>query len=222
LLNTCTENDRSPVYGGMHTRSDLSLSSSKTGSMNITYPHVIQNCVGEKLIFQKIEKHLDGDKVFVENYITPGNGPQMHTHLQQDESLTVIKGKLGYEIEGQPVQYAEEGETVLFKRGIPHRFWNAGQEMLHCNGWIKPANTIVFFLSAFYDAQNKSGKAEPEQFDSAFLIKRYRKEYDLPGISRLLKKTIIPITYYTGKLLGKYKHFKNAPKPEGDYVNYYL
>jgi quercetin dioxygenase-like cupin family protein len=190
--------------------------------MKITYPHTIENCVGEKIVFKSIQKERDGDRLLVENFVTPGNGPLMHTHLVQDECLTVVSGKLAYEIEGEPVQYANEGETVLFKRGTPHRFWNDGIEILHCEGWIKPANTIVFFLSSIYAAQNKSGKAQPEQFDGAYLMTRYSKEYDLPEIPKFVKKVVVPITYYTGWLLGKYKHFKNAPAPVTNSVNYYL
>ena len=181
--------------------------------MTISYPHTIENCIGEKLIFKEIQKEPGGDRVLVENYVTPGNGPVMHTHWLQDEALTVIKGQLGYQIQGQQKKYAGEGETVLFRRGIAHRFWNDGQEVLHCKGWLKPANSIVFFLTSIYAAQNKSGKAQPEQFDAAYLIKRYATEYDLPEIPKFVKKTIIPITYRIGKLLGKSTHFKNAPDP---------
>jgi quercetin dioxygenase-like cupin family protein len=181
--------------------------------MDIKYPHIIENCIGEKLIFKEIQQEPDGDKLLVENYVTPGSGPVMHTHLLQDESLTVVKGKLGYQILGQPEKYAAEGETVLFEKGTPHRFWNDGEEILHCEGWVKPANTIVFFLTSIYNAQNKSGKARPEQFDAAYLMTRYSTEYELPEIPKFVRKTIIPITYRIGKLLGKYKHFKNAPDP---------
>ena len=155
----------------------------------------------------------DGNRVIVENFVSPGHGPVMHTHFLQDEELTVIKGKIGYQIWGQEKQYASEGETVLFKRGTPHRFWNAGDEILNCKGWVKPANTIVFFLSALYAAQNKSGKAEPETFDGAYLMARYAKEYDLPEIPRLVKKTLLPLTYAIGRILGKYKKFEDAPEP---------
>ena len=181
--------------------------------MKISYPHVIQNCLGEKIIFHAVQKEPDGDRVIVENFVSPGHGPLMHTHFLQEEALTVVKGKIGYQILGQAEQYANEGETILFKRGTPHRFWNAGSETLNCKGWIKPANTIVFFLSAIYAAQNKSGQAQPEKFDSAYLLTRYAKEYDLPQIPKLIKKTVIPLTYLLGRALGKYKHFKDAPAP---------
>jgi quercetin dioxygenase-like cupin family protein len=181
--------------------------------MTINYPHTIENCVGEKLIFKELQKEADGDRLLVENYVAPGSGPVMHTHLLQDESLTVVRGLLGYQIQGEPNKHARKGETIYFMRGTPHRFWNEGEDVLHCKGWLKPANTIVFFLSSLYAAQNKSGKAEPEQFDGAYLIQRYSTEYDLPGIPKFVKKIIIPMTYRIGKLLKKYDHFKNAPEP---------
>ena len=181
--------------------------------MNITYPHIIENCTGEKIIFKQVQQEPDGDRVLVENFVEPGHGPLMHTHFLQDESLTVVNGRIGYQVMGQPEQYAGEGETVLFKRGVPHRFWNDGEDTLHCKGWIKPANTIVFYLSAIYAAQNKSGKSQPEKFDAAYLLTRYSKEYDLPEIPLIVKKIILPITYTIGNLLGKYKHFENAPEP---------
>jgi quercetin dioxygenase-like cupin family protein len=180
--------------------------------MTITYPHVIENPFGEKLVFKRVQQEPDGDRLLVENYVQPGAGPLMHTHWLQDESLTVVKGKIGYQLLGGDEQFAGEGETVLFKRGVAHRFWNAGQDTLHCQGWVKPANTLPFFLTSIYAAQKKSGTEQPERFDGAYLMKRYASEYDLPEIPKFVKKVIIPATYFVGKLLGKYKHFEGAPE----------
>ena len=104
-------------------------------------------------------------------------------------------------------------QTVLFKKGIPHRFWNDGDDILHCIGYVKPANTLVFYLSSIYAAQNKTNSAVPEKFDSAYLLTRYASEYDLDEIPVFVKKVILPATYFVGRLLGKYKHFDNAPEP---------
>ncbi|MES2650060.1 MAG: cupin domain-containing protein [Bacteroidota bacterium] len=181
--------------------------------MNYTYPHTIQNVTGEKLIFKALLPEPDGDKLLVENFVTPNSGPPMHTHFLQDEALTVVEGKIGYQVQGKPAQFAGVGETVLFRRGVPHRFWNAGEEILHCTGWVKPANTLVFFLSSIYEAQNKSGSEQPEKFDGAYLLTRYKSEFDMAEIPAFVKKVILPITYQVGKLLGKYKHFEDAPEP---------
>lgn len=181
--------------------------------MNFKYPHTIENSIGEKIIFKSVEQLPGGDKVIVESFCKPGAGPAMHTHHKQEEELTVLSGKMGYHILGQEPKFASPGESVLFKRGTPHRFWAEGQEPLHCKGWIQPANSIVFFLSSVYAAQNKSGKGEPEPFDGAYLLTKYSSEYDMPEIPSFVKKVIFPITVFIGGLLGKYKHFKDAPAP---------
>lgn len=181
--------------------------------MEIKYPHTIENCHGEKIVFKSVQEDIKGDKVILENFVAPGCGPVMHTHFLQDESLTVVSGKIGYQTPGNEPQFAGPGETVEFKRGTPHKFWNAGEDMLNCTGWIQPANSIVYFLSALYAAQNKSGKSEPELFDGAYLVTRYATEYDLPEIPAFVKKVIMPFTCLVGKLSGKYAHFKDAPTP---------
>ncbi|HEY0356252.1 MAG TPA: cupin domain-containing protein [Flavisolibacter sp.] len=181
--------------------------------MNYQLPHTIQNSIGETLVFKQIIQEPDGDKLIVENFVTPKSGPPMHTHFLQDEALTVVSGRIGYQVQGQDEQFAGEGQTVIFKRGTPHRFWNAGEDVLHCTGWVKPANSLVFYLSSIYEAQKKTGTERPETFDAAYLLTRYRAEYDMVGIPVLVKKLIIPLTYLLGKILGKYKHFNHAPEP---------
>ena len=153
---------------------------------------------------------LEGDKLLVENYVQPGAGPIMHTHFKQEEALTVASGKIGYQVLGEEPKYAGPGETVLFVRGTPHRFWNAGEDVLHCTGYIQPANTIVYYLSAIFAAQNKTNSERPEMFDSAYLLTRYASEYDLTELPPFVHPVLLPLTVSVGKLLGKYKHFEDA------------
>lgn len=181
--------------------------------MNYQFPHTIKNAIGETLIFKELVPEPDGDKLLVENYVVPQSGPPMHTHFLQDECLTVVNGRIGYQVLGEEPKYAGQGETILFERGTPHRFWNAGEDILHCEGWVKPANTIVFYLTSIYNAQNKTGSGRPELFDGAYLMTRYASEYDMAELPGFVKKVIIPATYFVGKLLGKYRHFKDAPSP---------
>lgn len=179
--------------------------------MKISYPHTIQNCVGEKIIFKELTQKDGRSVVYLEAFCEPGCGPAMHTHLKQDESLTVISGKLAYQTPGNPVKFALPGESVLFKAGTPHKFWADGNQRLHCSGWISPVNSVVYFLTALYQAQNKSGKAQPDSFEGAYLLTHYKSEYDMPEIPSFVKNIIMPFTVLIGKLTGKYKHFADAP-----------
>lgn len=61
--------------------------------------------------------------------------------------------------------------------------------------------------------KKKSGSGRPEMFDAAYLMTKYKHEYDLPELPALVKKVIMPITYLIGGLLGKYKKFDGAPEP---------
>jgi mannose-6-phosphate isomerase-like protein (cupin superfamily) len=181
--------------------------------MKITLPITIENGHGEKLTFKEIIKEADGDKVIIEGHCEPSAGPVMHVHFKQDESFTVVKGKMGCEILGKEPVYYTEGQRTTFLRNTPHRFWNAGDEELIINGWVKPVHSIIFFLTTLYAAQRKSGNGRPESFDAAYLMVRYKNEYDLPLLPGFVKNVIMPATYFTGQLLGKYKKFEDAPEP---------
>ena len=61
--------------------------------MEIKYPYTIDNGHGEKIVFLSAENEADGEKVIVENFVSPGAGPVMHTHLVQDERLLLSAEK---------------------------------------------------------------------------------------------------------------------------------
>jgi mannose-6-phosphate isomerase-like protein (cupin superfamily) len=181
--------------------------------MNFNLPHTIKNHLGEELIFHRIENDGEIEKVIIENYVAPHSRPIMHIHYMQDESLTVLHGKMAYQIGQEDVKYIRVGETVLFKRGTAHRFWNAGEDELNCFGWISPVNNIIFYLTALYNAMNESGTEKPTQFDGAYLLYRYRREHDMPELPKFVKSFVIPATYTIGKLTGRYRKFDGAPEP---------
>lgn len=181
--------------------------------MDKTLPLTIKNHLGEELTFHRIEMEDGEEKLIIENYVAPNTPPIKHIYYMQDEFLVVLHGRLGYQTEGEEVKYAGIGETALFKRGKPHKFWNAGNDELNCFGWIKPANNIVFYLSSLYDSINETGTDKPGQFDTAYLLYRYRKEFDNPEIPKIVKSLVLPTKYRIGKIAGKYRKFKDAPVP---------
>lgn len=129
----------------------------------------------------------------------------MHVHFKQDESLTVVKGKMGCQILGQEPVYYAVGQTAAFLRNVPHRFWNAGDDEPVISSWVKPVNSVIFFLTALYAAQKKSGSGRPEIFDATYLMTRYKHEYDLPELPSFVKKVMMPATYLIGQMLRMYK-----------------
>lgn len=178
----------------------------------ISLPHTIATD-GEELTFVAERRDERGSYLEVRNRVAPGKGPPMHVHHRQEEGLTVEKGRIGYQIIGEEPEFAGEGETVVFSAGTPHRFWNAGEEELVCTGTIRPPDNIVYFLTEIYDALNRGSRGRPDPFASAFLLHRYRSEFDLCTLPGIVKKVIFPLYRLVGRVSGRYRRFANAPPP---------
>lgn len=181
--------------------------------MKFNYPHTIDNGGGEEITFVKLVRDSEGEWLHVKNQVRPGGGPPMHVHHLQDECLTVVQGKIGTQIEGQEPVFYGPGQTALFTRGQMHRFWNAGEDMLICDGWVKPAHNLEYFLTGIFESTKANGGKEPSQLDGAFLLTRYKTEFDMAVIPAFVKKVIFPIVVFFGKIGGKYRKFDGAPEP---------
>lgn len=178
--------------------------------MEILLPHTIENTTGEKLTFLRITVKDGTEYLEGENETKPNAGPPMHVHCNQDESFTVISGKLGYQILGEEKKYAGPGEIVLFKAGVPHKFWNAGSDILHCTGYISPAGNLAYFLTQLFQSSNENS-GRPGIFDAAFLLDRYKSEFGMLEIPPFVQKSVFPLVLMVGKVIGKYNKFKDAP-----------
>ena len=176
------------------------------------YPRTIENGFGEQITFLRLVWEADGDRLELENLVSPGGGPPMHVHYLQEEGLTIVEGRLGYQRPGEPPQFAEKGETVVFKPGEPHKFWNAGDEELRCTGYAKPANNLEYFLTALYDSQKRAGSRRPDPFEGAFLATRYRGEFGMLEVPGFVRRFVFPVQVAIGKLLGKYARYADAPE----------
>lgn len=181
--------------------------------MNYTYPHTIENGGGEELTFVKLIENASGGILEVENKIQPDAGPPMHIHWLQDESITVVEGRIGVHVAGQEPTFHGPGETVTFNKGIAHRFWNPGPEVLICKGWVSPANNLVYFLTEIYRSAKANDGHRPSSFDGAYLQMKYSSEFDMVEIPSFVKKVIFPIVLMLGKLTGRYRKFDHAPEP---------
>ena len=137
----------------------------------------------------------------------------MHVHHYQEEALTIQQGRIGYQRPGEPPQFAEPGETVVFKPGDSHRFWNPGDEDLRCTGYIQPADNVEYFLTAIFESQREHGGSRPGPFDAAFLIRRFRSEFGMAEIPAPVQRLVFPVLVLVGRLLGKYRKYADAPEP---------
>ena len=178
-----------------------------------SYPHTIDNDAGEWLTFERRVPSPGGDSVEGTARVLPGAGPPMHVHYLQDEGFTVVQGRLAYQLADRPTAYACAGESIVFRAGEPHRFWNAGDDDLLCTAFIKPAGNAEFFLAALFASQKQNGGRRPGLFDIAFLCRRYRTEYRLLDIPKPVERLLFPLVVALGTALGRYRKYADAPAP---------
>ena len=178
-----------------------------------SYPHIIDNGGGERLTFLRRVQGPHGERLEVENAVSPGAGPPMHTHRYQTEALTVVQGRIGYQRLGQAPQYAGPGETVTFRPGESHKFWNAGQDELRCTGYVEPPDNIEYFLTELYASTKRNGGKRPDPFEAAYLVRHFRSEFSLQDVPALVQRIVFPIQVALGRLLGKYTQYADAPEP---------
>lgn len=178
-----------------------------------TYPYTIENGSGEELTFLGVVRDQNGERLEAKALARPGAGPPMHAHPRQEEALTVVSGKLGFQCVGEAPRYAGPGETVIFAPGIGHRWWNAGTSDLSCTGWAKPPENVEYILTALFDSMKRRGRTRPDFFDAAFLLSRYRLEMVMLEIPAVVQKVAFPVLLAVGKILGKYDRFRDAPEP---------
>src|SRR5687768_3897341 len=134
----------------------------------------------------------------------------MHVHYHQEEVFTVQRGRIGYQRAGEPEQFAGPGETVAFKAGEAHRFWNAGQDDLWCTGYVEPADSVEYLLTELFESTKRSGKGRPDPFDIAFLMTRYRSEFAPADIPVPIQRLAFPVLTAIGTLLGRYRRYADA------------
>ena len=67
-----------------------------------------------------------------------------HMHGREDEYSFVLSGRVGVQI-GEEVTEAGPGDFVAKPRGVPHAFWNAGDEPARLLELISPAGFERYF-----------------------------------------------------------------------------
>jgi quercetin dioxygenase-like cupin family protein len=128
----------------------------------------------------------DGRFALVEHPIAPrALAAPMHVHRHEDEYSFVLEGRVGVRI-GDEERLAGPGELVFKPRGIPHAFWNAGDEPALVLELISPAGFEEYF--AEIAPLLPPNVEEPQQEELAGVMARYGLEMDLDSVPELVER----------------------------------
>ncbi len=110
-------------------------------------------------------------------------GSPLHTHRREDEYSYVLEGRIGVQL-GDEVLEAGPGELVFKPRGVPHAFWNAGDEPARILEIISPAG----FERFFEELVDMGGVASADPETLVEIAARYGHHFKLDSVPELVER----------------------------------
>jgi quercetin dioxygenase-like cupin family protein len=108
----------------------------------------------------------------------------MHTHEREDEFSLVLEGRVGAQV-GDEVLVAGPGELIRKPRGVPHAFWNAGDEEARLLELISPAGFEAYFAEM---APILNAAGPPDVAALGAVQARYGLTMDMTSVERLARE----------------------------------
>jgi quercetin dioxygenase-like cupin family protein len=108
-------------------------------------------------------------------------GSPIHTHANEDEYSYVLSGRLTALI-GDEIVEAGPGEAVVKPRGIPHAFWNAGDEELRFVEIISPSGFEDYFFELAEPLNSGDGEA------IGAILARYELDLRMETVPELVER----------------------------------
>ena len=171
----------------------------------------------EKILFRKTARDTGGALMLADIFMQPGGFVAAeHIHPQQEERFEVIAGTLrariaGKEIDGGP------GTKLTVPPGIPHVWWNAGDDELHVLAEVLPALRFEDFFESFFGLA-QDGKVSPKTglpnlLQMAVLLRAHREEITLARPPQLVQTVVFGALAAIGRPLG-YKAAHPYPRTQ--------
>jgi quercetin dioxygenase-like cupin family protein len=182
----------------------------------------IENPVtGERLVFRKTSAETNGEAIVLECFVQPtGSVAATHVHPRQEERFEVLKGTVGFKIDGQKI-VAHAGDRILVPAGRSHRFWNAGDEEAHFVCEVRPALQFEQLIETMYGlaADGKTNrKGLPNPLRLAVIARHHFDDVRLPFPPAWMQRIGLALGAPLGRLLGYRATYAPASleTPEGE------
>lgn len=138
-------------------------------------------------------------------HLADGYNRVYHVHPTQVERHEVLEGKMGVNVDGREL-FLGPGESVVFEKGVPHKFWNADKSVvIHFVTEFRPAFDTEVFIET-YIALARAGKFRNDGFPRRLQFFVMLHEHPIAGyIARVpiwIQKVVIAAGAFLGRIRG--------------------
>lgn len=131
--------------------------------------------------------------LFLDGTLPPkADGPPLHVHFREREEGIVKAGTLGAQVGAEKI-VVPTGGTAVLPAGVPHRWWNAGDDLLEFSGHVVPAVDLDRYLQAVFAVLNASSNGRPPIFYLAHVLWRHRDTQLLAVPPRAIQRSFSPL-----------------------------
>ena len=118
----------------------------------------LDNPTGGQVTFKVTGAESDGRVFAFETRVAPGEGPPLHTHAAEEETLYVLEGEVRFQL-GDEQFTGTAGSFAFVPRGLPHTFQNVGASEARMLIHFSPAG-----MERFFEGFAASAERGPETF----------------------------------------------------------
>ena len=177
----------------------------------------IENPVtGERLVFRATAAETDGAVTVFDTYVQPeGAVAAAHYHPIQAERFEVVSGTIGMKVAGEKLELGP-GHAVTIEPGTPHKFWNAGDDVLHFVAEVRPSLRFEEMIETMFSlaADGKTNKkGMPNPLRMAVIAAAYRDIIRLPFPPARVQDLGLALGAPLGRLLGYQPVYEPAGQP---------
>jgi len=160
----------------------------------------------EKIHFRQTARDTGGALMLGDVFMQPGGFVAAeHIHPGQEERFEVIAGTLRARIAGKEVA-GGPGTKLVVPPGIPHVWWNAGDDELHVLAEVRPALRFEDFFESFFGlAQDDKVSPQtglPNLLQMAVLLRAHHAEIVLASPPQPVQTVLFGALAAIGRLLG--------------------
>jgi len=160
---------------------------------------------GERVVIRLGTQETGGERLVVDIYVRPGGAVAAeHIHPTLDETITVLKGRVGIVIGGERF-IAKPGRKFHVPRGTAHDWWNAGDEEAHLMVEITPAARFEAMLRNLFGLA-QDGKTDrkgvPRLLQLALMAREFEDVVQLVRPPRPVQKALFAVLAPVARLKG--------------------
>lgn len=185
--------------------------------------------------YTRVGTEETGGKLLVSDLRVRPGGAVLGAHLHPtiDERFTVLSGQIGYMLDGKR-GVLEAGQSADLPKGIPHDWWNAGDEEARVIVEIRPAarfEEMVITLFGLAAEGKTNSKGIPNPLQMAVISQEFADVVQFMSPPPWIQKALFAILAPLGRALGykaSYPHHRARnlgtvevePLPEGIIINH--